>query len=738
MPDQKATRQSVDAVPAAAVVDGTVPGLLGLDDPRLYINRELSLLQFQHRVLEEAQDPRNRLLERVKFLAIVGSNLDEFFMVRVGGLRMQLEAGVIEPSIDGLTPAEQLAAIRKAALPLMTEARACLRTKLLPQLNSAGIHIRNYDQLNARQRSGVAEFFRETIFPVLTPLAFDPGRPFPHISNLSLNLAITIRDEEGRERFARVKVPSSLPRLVPVRRSSGGVRRDGTVPHHHYFVWLEQVIMAHLPELFPGMEVVEAHPFRVIRNADLITREMEADDLLATMEQSVRERRFGAVVEMTHNPELPRHVRALLIENLEMDPLDVYAVEGPLGFGDLIGLYTTVERYDLKDPPVVPAVPRALAGATRDTDIFAAIRQQDILLHHPYDSFTPVLDFLTAAAADPDVLAIKQTLYRVGRNAPVVDALLEAAQRGKQVAVLVELKARFDEESNISWARVLEAEGVHVIYGLLGLKTHSKIALVVRKEGDHIRRYVHLATGNYNAVTAQAYTDLGLFTCDDAIGADASDIFNYLTGYSAKREYRRLLVAPIDLRQRLEALIRREMEHQKRRKRGHLIFQMNSLADKGVIRLLYEASQAGVRVDLFVRGICCLRPGLEGVSDHIGVTSIVGRFLEHSRIYYFGNGGRPEVYLGSADLMVRNLNRRVELLFPIDSPQLVGRIHDEILSTLLADNQRARRMLADGSYVRLAPGRGQAGVDSQKQFLAMRQAPEASPVLPYPNGQSML
>jgi polyphosphate kinase len=669
---------------------------IDLGDPKLYINRELSLLEFQRRVLEEAQDEANPLLERVKFLSIVASNLDEFFMIRMAGLRKQVAAGVVDLPPDGLTPAEQIAAIRKVAQHLMVQTRDCLRKVLLPQLDAAGIHILNYDQLNERQRANVDNYFHQVVFPVLTPLAFDPGHPFPHISNLSLNLAVLIRNK--REHFARIKVPTSLPRLVPIKRSSGSHRRDGTVPRHHYFVWLEQLIAANLDDLFPGMEVVEAHPFRVTRDADMMIQELEAFDLLETIEQSVRQRRFGSVVRVTLNKDMPLHIRDILVENLEMDRNDVYTLDGPLGISNLMSLYQ-VDRYDLKDPTLLPQLPPPFNRENYDGNIFAAIRQGDILLHHPYDSFTPVVDFLRAAVKDPDVLAIKMTLYRVGRNSPVVRALLEAREQSKQVAVLVELKARFDEESNIGWARALEREGVHVVYGLLGLKTHSKVALVVRKEGDHIRRYIHLSTGNYNAVTAQLYEDIGMFTCDEDIGADATDLFNYLTGYSAKKDYRKLLVAPINLRARLTELIEREIQHQSRGVQGHLIFKINSLVDKQIIQLLYRASQAGVKVDLLVRGICCLRPGLEGVSENIRVISVVGRFLEHSRIYYFHNGGQEQVYLGSADLMPRNINSRVEVLFPVEEPRLIRYLRQDVLAEYFLDNLKARQMQPDGSYL---------------------------------------
>lgn len=666
-----------------------------LNDPNLYINRELSLLEFQGRVLEEALDDSNPLLERIKFMAFVGINLDEFFMVRVAGLKKQVAAGVVDTPPDGMTPAEQLAAIRKVTLRLMTEAQKCTQDELIPLLDKAGIHILNYADLNQKQKENVDSYFAEVVFPVLTPMAFDPGHPFPHISNLSLNLAVLIRDTH--EHFARIKVPSTLPRLVPIKRSSGSVRRDGTVPHHHYFVWLEQVIAANLHILFPGMEVIEAHPFRVTRDADVMIQELEASDLLESIEQGVRQRRFGSVVRVEISKEMPAHIRDILIENLQMDRNDIYILEDPLGLSNLMTLYQ-VERFDLKDTTFIPTIPAPLRGETYDGNIFAAIRQKDILVHHPYDSFIPVVDFLQSAANDPNVLAIKQTLYRVGRNSPIVKALMDARETGKQVAVLVELKARFDEESNIGWARTMEREGVHVIYGLLGLKTHSKVALLVRKEGEHIRRYVHLATGNYNDVTAQSYEDIGLFTCDEEIGADATDLFNYLTGYSSKQDYRKLLVAPINLRERFTALIEREIEHQRNGEQGHLIFKMNSLVDKRMIKALYQASMAGVKIDLVVRGMCCIRPGLEEISENIRVISVVGRFLEHSRIYYFRNGGQEEILLGSADLMPRNINNRVEVLFPVEDTDVIRYLRDDVLAEYMNDNVKARLMYPDGTY----------------------------------------
>jgi polyphosphate kinase len=718
-----------DEVPAKT--DAAAPAAaLDLDDASLFVNRELSLLQFQWRVLEEALDERNPVLERAKFLAIVGSNLDEFFMVRVAGLKHQVAAGVLDVSPDGMTAAEQLAVVRKEAAKLIAEMYGCYQEKIRPALKDAGIELLDYAELNDKQRENVKRFYDEVVFPVLTPLAHDPGRPFPHISNLSLNLAVLVRDDKGHVSFARVKVPDTLPRLLPIKRSSGGVKKDGTVPKNHYFVWLEQVIAANLDPLFPGMKVLEAHPFRATRNADLDIQEIEAADLLESIEEGVRRRRFGTVVRLCINPIMPASVREILLSNLEADDKDVFTHDGPLGISALMGV-TSITRRELKDAPFLPWVPPALDGRDPHADIFTAIRRGDIMLHHPFDSFAPVVDFLREAARDGDVLAIKMTLYRVGKNSPVVRSLLEANENGKQVAVLVELKARFDEESNIEWAKALEAEGVHVVYGLLGLKTHSKIALVVRREGETIRRYVHLATGNYNPATAQAYTDLGVFTCDEAIGADATDLFNYLTGYSAKTSYRKLLVAPVNMLTRLEALIRREIEHAKAGRKAHLIFKINALVDKTMIRLLYEASQAGVRVDLLVRGICCLRPGVQGVSDNVTVTSVVGRFLEHSRVYWFRNGGAEEVYLGSADLMPRNIYRRVEVVFPVQDPRLVKELREHVLDVYLTDNLRARRMHADGSYTRLKPRGNDRPLDSQAWLIESR---AGRPRGPYGNG----
>ncbi len=685
------------------------PAKENLHDPALYLNRELSMLAFQRRVLEEAQDESNPLLERVKFLSIVGSNLNEFFMVRVAGLFTQLESGVLETGPDGMTPAQQLEAIRVEYEQILLDCHECLKS-VLGELQKHDICVANYSQLTVEERAAARQYFEDTIYPVLTPLAFDPGRPFPHISNLSLNLSVLIRDPEGNERFARIKVPDKLPQLIPLRRNLRG--RTGPLT----LVWIEQVIEAHLDALFPGMRILESHPFHVTRDAEMEIQELESADLLEEVEEGVRQRRFGAVVRLKVHTGMPDSILDILKTNLEIDNTEVFLVNGPLALNRLRDL-AALDRPDLKDPPFTPRTPRQLQG---EDDIFSAIRRNDILLHHPFDSFQPVVDFLRAAARDPQVLAIKMTLYRVGPKSPVVQALLDANRNGKQVAVLVELKARFDEESNIEWARALEGEGVHVVYGLVGLKVHSKVALVVRQEGGAVRRYLHLGTGNYNAVTAQMYTDLGVLTCDDEMGADATDLFNYLTGYSAKNDYRKLLVAPVNLRRGLESLIQREIDHARAGREARLILKTNALVDGRIIRLLYQASQAGVQVDLLVRGICCLRPGIPGLSDRIRVVSIVGRFLEHTRIYYFRNSGEDEIYLGSADLMPRNINRRVETLFPLRRAAMVKYLRDRVLATYLRDNVKARIMNAAGEYPRADRDGRENAVNAQAALLARR------------------
>jgi polyphosphate kinase len=693
--------------------------VIDLDNAELYINRELSWLQFNHRVLEEALDERHPLLERVKFLSIFASNLDEFFMIRVSGLRRQLAARTIKTPPDGMTPAEQLAAIRRELLPELVRQMECWHYDLLPKLKQAGIQVLRYDELKGKQRRLLRSYFEREIFPVLTPLAFDPGHPFPHISNLSMNLAVVINDPLHGERFARLKVPATFPRLlrIPSEERADSYERLGLAEvTANNFVWLEQVVTANLDLLFPGLEITAAYPFRITRDADQEIEEDEAADLLSTIEESVRMREFGLTVRLEVDNDMPNRIRDILINNLGLAPYQVYTIDGPIGLSDLIGLIR-IDRPDLKDTPFQPVVLPALAT---DENIFSVIKRRNILFYHPYDSFTPVVDFIYSAARDPDVLAIKQTLYRVGPDSPVVDALMVAREHGKQVAVLVELKARFDEANNIVWARALERAGVHVVYGLLGLKTHAKICLVIRRERDGIARYVHMSTGNYNDVTARLYTDIGYLTSDPVLGAEASRLFNALTGYSGKDAYEKLLVAPGLMRQHILDRIEREIRCHQQNGDGYLAFKMNALVDEPCIKALYRASQAGVKVDLQVRGICCLRPDVPGVSDTITVTSIVGRFLEHPRIYYFHNGGNDEVLLGSADLMPRNLDNRVETLFPVDDPRLRAALRDQILKVHLQDNVKARRLLSDGSYERVHPREGEPELNSQLWMLEHR------------------
>jgi polyphosphate kinase len=670
------------------------------------------MLEFNYRVLEEALDPTIPLLERVKFLAIFASNLDEFFMIRVSGLREQVAAGVIETPADGLTPAQQLSAIRKRLLPVLDTQYRCYRDEIVPLLQRHNIFISHYTDLPDDRKEALQRYFDQEIFPVLTPLAVDPGRPFPHISNLSLNLAVLLLDENQQERFARIKVPPALPRLVPVHdivhRYLG--KRIGK---RKRFVFLEEIICANLHKLFPGMQLLESHPFRVTRNADMEIEEDEAPDLLETIEAGVRQRRFGRVVRFEVQDDMPQSLLDLLRGYMNIERSDIYQIRGPLGMVQLFEL-ADLPVPELKYPTFVPQRPTVLDP---NENIFTVLRSQDVLLHHPYDSFLPVIEFIRIAAHDPQVLAIKTTLYRVGSNAPIVNALLEAQENGKQVAVLVELKARFDEENNIVWARTLEAQGVHVVYGLLGLKTHCKVALVVRKEDDGLRRYIHFSTGNYNATTARLYTDLGLLTSRADLGRDASELFNRLTGYAPAAIFQKLLVAPEHLREPFEKMIQREIDHARQGREGRLIFKMNALVDPRLIRLLYEASMAGVQIDLLVRSICCLRPGLKGISENIRVTSIVGRFLEHSRIYYFGNGGSAEIYMGSADLMPRNLDRRVETVFPVEDEIIKARIYNDILAIQMADNIKVRELQPDGTYKRLKPKDGDDALNSQIWFM---------------------
>ncbi len=665
------------------------------------LNRELSWLEFNARVLHEAFDERNPLLERLKFIAIFSTNLDEFYMVRIAGLRRQLAAGVERPSAEGVATRALLDAISRKIAELMARQRTCLHDLLLPALGERGIRLVTMTDLQPAEWQVVDEFFESQVFPVLTPLAFDPGHPFPYISNLSLSLAVQVFDpQRGTEHFARVKVPKSLPRWIPFGR-----------PHH--FVPLEQVIGANLGALFPGMEIRGWHAFRVTRYSDLeLAASDDTSDLLAMIEEQVFQRRFAEVVRVELQDGTPPALRALLREELaeqqDLDSDDALLHEddlvesGPLlELGDLMSL-ASLDVPELRDPPYTPVIPAELHDTTRS--VFAAIRERDILVHHPFDSFTASVErFLEAAAVDEHVLAIKMTLYRTSGDTAIVRALTEAAQRGKQVAVLVELQARFDEANNITWARTLESFGVHVAYGLPGLKTHCKTALVVRKEGDGIRRYAHIGSGNYNSRTARIYTDLGLFTCSPSIGADVSDLFNALTGFSRQEIYRKLLVSPVNMRARFLEMIEREARFAREGKPARIIAKMNALVDEEIISALYGASEAGVEIDLIVRGICCLRPGLPGVSERIRVLSIIGRFLEHSRIWYWENGGEPEYYFGSPDWMPRNLDRRVECVVPVEDPRLQPRLKS-LLETCIADNRQAWELQPDGTYDQRLPG----------------------------------
>lgn len=700
---------------------------INLSDPQYYFNRELSWLEFNNRVLHEAIDPRTPLLERLKFMAIFSSNLDEFFMVRVAALKQQVEAKVSKRSPDGRTPEEQLAAISQRLHPLVIQQHQHFEQALRPLLAAQGIHIVDYVDLNQEQRTYIHNYFEEQIFPVLTPLAVDPGHPFPYISNLSLSLAVVIKEpESGEDLFARVKVPKVLPRFVTLPENLRFTRSQH-LPKIWMGVPLEQVIAHNLESLFPGMNIQEYHPFRITRNADLAVEEDEADDLLQAIEQELRRRRVaGDAVRMEIQSSMPDAIKAMLMEELELTDCDIYEVEGLLGLGDLMSLMK-LPLPELKDPPWTPVVPARLRRIDETMcdqdggDFFCAIRQKDLMVHHPYHSFAGTVQrFITCAATDPNVLAIKMTLYRTTGDSPILNSLITAAENGKQVAVLVELKARFDEENNINWARKLEQAGVHVVYGLVGLKTHTKIALVVRREDDRIRRYVHIGTGNYNNKTAHIYTDIGLLSCREELGADLTDLFNYLTGYSRQKSYRKLLVSPVNSRDRFLSLIRREIAHAENGRHARIFAKMNSLVDPEMIATLYEASRAGVQIDLIVRGMCCLRPGVEGVSENIRVISVVGRFLEHSRIYYFHNGGNgnEEVYIGSADWMSRNLDRRVEAIAPVEDPDIAKDLQ-EILAIMLADNRQAWELQSDGRYIQRRPTDDTPEQSAQKILMEM-------------------
>ena len=706
-PTETAVRNGV----RGGVESAVTPPPPDLDDPALYLNRELSWLEFNRRVLAQATDAAVPLLERLRFLSIFSSNLDEFFMVRVAGLQRQVEAGVTRRTADGRTPSEQLEAISARLRPMIDAAADCLHDQLLRLLARQGVALLSVADLDDQQRAAVDAYFLDEVFPVLTPLAVDPGHPFPYISNLSLSLAVMVRDRKTRDRhFARVKVPGVLPRFVRPQTGDAGT----TV-----FVPLEELIAANLGRLFPGMEILEAWPFRVTRNADMEIEEEEADDLLMAIEAELRKRRFGAVVRLEVAAETPARIVDMLQDELDIGEIDTYRVRGLLGLDDLDEI-ADLDLPRLHWQPWTPVKPTRLQPPSADAppltsdELFAEIRRGDLLVHHPYDSFTGTVQrFITAAAEDPDVLAIKQTLYRTSGDSPIVRALIRAAERGKQVVVLVELKARFDEEANITWARALEKAGVHVVYGLVGLKTHTKTALVVRRERGGIRRYVHIGTGNYNPKTATQYTDLGLMSARPSLGADLTDLFNFLTGYARQDTYRELLVAPVSLRDRILQLIDREIEQHSPQRPGRIRAKLNALLDPGIIAALYRASQAGVTIDLVVRGICALRPGVLGVSDRIRVVSIVGRYLEHARIMQFGE---DDFYIGSADWMPRNLDRRVEAMTPVHDPALREELRT-ILDIELADNVQGWVLASDGSWTRRSPADGEEPQVSQQIFM---------------------
>lgn len=694
-----------------------------LGDPKYYFNRELSWLEFNRRVLHEALDARTPLLERLKFAAIFSSNLDEFFMVRVASLQRQLTLHPDHQTIDGRTPQQQLDDISERLHPMVAQLQALLETELRPQLAAAGVYVRRDDELNAAQRDYLQQYFETQVFPLLTPLAFDPTHPFPIMANLSLNFAVVSKDPDtGAIGFARVKVPANLPRFVPLPLE---LSTESDRPRIWEGIAIEQVIAQHLDRLFPGMVIQEHHLFRLTRDMDLSIEEAEDEDLLQAIAQELPRRRFGGcIVRFEYAPTMSELVKQTLIQGMDVDANDLYETQGWMGMRDLM-TFMSLPLPHLKDQPYTPVVPRPiqtmqdLAGRTGvEADIFGLLRQQDVLVHHPYESFADSVElFITQAANDPQVQAIKMTLYRTSNDSPIITALVKAAQAEKQVVALVELKARFDEASNITWAQTLENAGVHVIYGVAGLKTHTKVTLVVRQEGDTIRRYVHIGTGNYNSKTAKLYTDLGLLTCRDELGADLTDLFNYLTGHSKQKSFRQLLVAPETLRSGMEALIRREIQHCQNGGAGRIIAKMNALIDPGIIQTLYAASQAGVQIDLIVRGMCCLRPGIRGVSENIRVMSIVGRFLEHSRIFYFHNNGQAEVYLGSADWMERNLDRRVEAVTPVAAPDCANRLKD-ILDILLRDNRQAWDLQADGSYIQRQPADDAAELSAHNVLMA--------------------
>ncbi|MER3416553.1 MAG: polyphosphate kinase 1 [Gemmataceae bacterium] len=689
---------------------------IALDDPQLYLNRELSWLEFNRRVLAEAQDPTVPLLERIKFSAIFAANLDEFFMVRVGGILQKLHAGVRAGwDADRMPLLEQLRQIRRRTLELLEEQYRVFHRDLLPALQGQGVHILTEAKLTESDRRFLAAWFRKRIYPVLTPLAIDPGHPFPQLPNRSLNLVVLLRRRDVPEPlFAVVQVPPVVPRLVELPCDSGSA-----------FVFLEEVVRMYLPELFLGMEVVASGAFRILRDREYELEDEAVEDLLKTIEEELKRRRRSAPVRLDVEASLPSVLIEFLEQVFDLDDQDVYRLPGPLDLSGMTALYELPGYETLRDAPFVP---QPVAEFTRAPNIWAAIRARDILVHHPYESFSHVVDFIESAAADERVLAIKMTLYRAGTDSPIIRALQEAADRGKQVTVLVELKARMDEEWNIRWAKELEQSGVHVVFGFVMLKTHCKVALVVRQEEDGLRRYVHLSTGNYNPQTARVYTDLGFFTCRDDFGEDVSALFNYLTGYSEAPRWRKLIVAPTHMLQFFLERIEREIAFQQQGLGGRIIAKVNAIVEPAVMKALYRASQAGVEIDLICRGICCLRPGVPGVSDRIRVISILDRFLEHSRVFYFGGGGNPEVFIGSADWMDRNLKRRVEVVFPIEQEDLKKRLVEEVLALCLADNVKAWEMMPDGSYRRRSP-ENQPKVRSQERFLELAKHETHRPVL---------
>jgi polyphosphate kinase len=715
-PDQTTEDEHADHVPEPRPVPSSPPAvtpsesITDLPDDR-YLNRELSWLDFNARVLALAEDSSQPLLERAKFLAIFASNLDEFYMVRVAGLKRRDETGLSVRSADGLTPREQLAYISKRNQELVEQHANAWEKRLRPALAEQNVRIASWSELTDEQRERLARYFREQIFPVLTPLAVDPAHPFPYISGLSLNLAVTVRDPSGGgERFARVKVPDNVSRLVPVDQ-----KRDD---RSALFLPLETLIAAHLDNLFAGMQVTEVHAFRVTRNADLEVEEDQDEDLLKALEKELAQRRFGPPVRLEVADDMSEHMMELLLRELEVDQHDVVVVPGLLDLSCLWQLHG-VDRTDLKDPPFVPATHPAFAERETPKSVFATLREGDVLVHHPYDSFsTSVQRFIEQAAADPRVLAIKQTLYRTSGDSPIVEALIDAAEAGKQVVALVEIKARFDEQANIKWARQLEKAGVHVVYGMVGLKTHCKTALVVRQEGSVIRRYCHIGTGNYNPKTARLYEDVGLLTAEPSIGADLTDLFNVLTGYARQDKYRSLMVAPYGIRRGIVALIERETEHLLAGRPAGIRMKINSLVDEQVIDALYRASQSGVPVDIVVRGICALKPGIEGLSENIRVRSILGRFLEHSRVFHFV--GSDEHWFGSADLMHRNLDRRVEVQVRITDRKLTAQL-DAMFESALDPATRCWVLEQNGDWA-ASPAEGSSVRDHQAQMLARHRA----------------